>query len=141
MLLLIYVTILCFTHMSPKGMETVIWPVFSLLKVVHFSFLERLEILFVAYYLLIFSTTIIPYLFSATYVVSLLLPKIKANYIIGCLIFMLTIVFYIIKFNVKDLLNIYAFINQIDLIFFIAIPIFLFGYTYIFKFATRRKAK
>ncbi|NUC18742.1 GerAB/ArcD/ProY family transporter [Bacillus mycoides] len=38
MLLLIYVTILCFTHMSPKGMETVIWPVFSLLKVVHFSF-------------------------------------------------------------------------------------------------------
>lgn len=141
MLLLIYVTILCFIHISPKGIKIIIWPVFSLLKVIHFSFLERLEILYVAYYLLMFSTTIISCLFSATYIVALVLPKIKTNYIIGCLIFMLIMVFSIIKFNVNDLLKIYAFMNPISFIFFIAIPIFLFGYTYIFKVATRGKSK
>lgn len=133
MCMLLYVTLLCFLHISPKGMKTIIWPVFSLLKGIHFSFLERFEILYVAYYLLMFSTTIIPYLFSATYTITLILPKIKRDYMIICLIFVLIMICFFLKFSVNDLLHVYNLIDNIDFIFFIGFPLFLCVYTYIFK--------
>lgn len=139
MFLLMYVTILCFINISPKGMQIIIWPVLSLLKSIHFSFLERLEILYIAYYLLIFSTTIVPYLFSATSIVAFTSKKLKSNYINIFLIFVLIAAFFFIKFNVNTLLSIYNLINEFGLIFIIIIPTLLFFYTYIFKFVTGRK--
>ncbi|PEC71932.1 spore gernimation protein XA, partial [Bacillus thuringiensis] len=86
----LYVTILSYIYFSPEGIKDVIWPVFHLLKGVRFSFIERLEIIYIAYYLIVFSTTIYPYLFFSFESVAISLQKNARNW--ALLAFMLFIV-------------------------------------------------
>ncbi|MEB8677066.1 endospore germination permease [Bacillus cereus] len=122
MLLILYVTLLCFLHFSPKGMQTIIWPGFSLLKGIQFSFLERFEILYVAYYSLMFSTTIIPYFFCATYTITHISTSIKTRFSNVCLIIFMTLIFIFVKFGVDELIKVYSFINITTFAFFIILP-------------------
>ncbi|HHT7174346.1 TPA: GerAB/ArcD/ProY family transporter [Bacillus cereus] len=77
-----YATILSYIYFSPEGIKEVIWPVFHLLKGVRFSFIERLEIIYIAYYLIVFSTTIYPYLFFSFESVTILFQKNVRNWML-----------------------------------------------------------
>jgi spore germination protein (amino acid permease) len=68
MTLLVYlqITLVCFVYFSPDEITQYIWPTLTLVKPIHFSVLERLEIVFLSFYLFIFSDSAFPYFFSAT---------------------------------------------------------------------------
>ncbi|MEK4738192.1 MULTISPECIES: endospore germination permease [Bacillus] len=65
--LLIYlqVTLVCFVYFGPDGITKFLWPTLSLITPLHFSFLERFEIIFLSFYLFIVFDSCIPYIFTA----------------------------------------------------------------------------
>lgn len=66
--LLVYlqITFVCFVYFSPDEISQFIWPTLTLVKPIHFSVLERFEIVFLSFYLFIFSDSAFPYAFSVT---------------------------------------------------------------------------
>jgi spore germination protein (amino acid permease) len=69
------ITLVCFVYYNPDGISEFIWPTLSLVKPIHFPFLERFEVVFLSFYLLVFLTSAIPYAFSATYGMNQLFNK------------------------------------------------------------------
>ncbi|MED1305294.1 spore gernimation protein XA [[Bacillus thuringiensis] serovar konkukian] len=139
MLFYLYVTILSYIYFSPEGIKDVIWPVFHLLKGIRFSFIERLEVIYIAYYLIVFSTTIYPYLFFSLHSITSLFHKMARNWIHIGLMLLIFILFIFLNPNVDQSLFIYSLMDILNIIFFILLPIFFFAYSIFFTWLTRRK--
>ncbi|WP_027408317.1 endospore germination permease [Anoxybacteroides tepidamans] len=71
----VFVTIICFIFYSPYEITHYLWPTLSLLKTIEFPFMERFEIVFLAAYLFVLSTTSFPYLFTAVFGISRMLNR------------------------------------------------------------------
>ncbi|OUA91581.1 GerAB/ArcD/ProY family transporter [Bacillus thuringiensis] len=134
-----YVTILTYLYFSPEGIKDVIWPVFHLLKGIRFSFIERLEIIYIAYYLIVFSTTIYPYLFFSLHSITNIRSRISSNWIIVSSFLLIIGVFIFFTPNLNQIVFIYFFIDISNIIFFVLFPVFLFIYSILFIWLTRRK--
>ena len=94
--------------------------------------MERLEIIYIAYYLIVFSTTIYPYLFFSFESVAISLQKTPA---IGrCLLFMLFIVglFIFLNPDVDQYLFIYSLMDILNVVFFYSITNLIFSLTVFF---------
>ncbi|MHA2896100.1 GerAB/ArcD/ProY family transporter [Bacillus cereus] len=74
-LVYLQVTFVSFVYFSPDGITRFLWPTLSLITPVHFSFLERFEIVFLAFYTFIIFDSCIPYIFTATNGINQLLNK------------------------------------------------------------------
>lgn len=135
----LYATILSYIYFSPEGIKEVIWPVFHLLKGVSFSFIERLEIIYIAYYLIVFSTTIYPYLFFSFESVTILFQKTVRNWMLVGFMLLIVGLFIFLNPDVDQYLFIYSLIDILNIIFFILLPIFFFAYSIVFTWFTRRK--
>jgi len=59
----LHITFICFIYFSPEEITQFLWPTLTLVKPIQFPFLERMEIVFVSFYIFLFSTSGIPYLF------------------------------------------------------------------------------
>lgn len=138
MLFYLYVTILSFIYFSPQGIKEVIWPVFHLLKGVRFSFIERLEIIYIAYYLIVFSTTIYPYLFFSLESVTPFFQKNARNWILGVSILLIVGLFIFLNPNVEQYIFLYSLWDISNIIFFLILPVFFFIYSILFTWLTRR---
>ncbi|MDZ5607809.1 endospore germination permease [Bacillus pseudomycoides] len=139
MLLYLYVTLFCYVYFSPEGVKEIIWPVFQLLKGIRFSFLERLEIIYIAYYLIVFSTTVYPYLFFSIYSVTNVFKRLSRNWSIISFIFFIILIFMFFNPDVNQLLFIYSFMDNLNSTFFILFPVFFFIYITLINWVTRRK--
>ncbi|MCG7406864.1 spore germination protein [Paenibacillus sp. ACRRX] len=64
MLLYLFVTLISFAYFSPDEVTQYSQPVLNLLKVVEFRFLERIDVIFLALYLFVVSTSWVPYVHS-----------------------------------------------------------------------------
>ncbi|MED0705644.1 endospore germination permease [Aneurinibacillus aneurinilyticus] len=66
--LLVYlqITLSCFLYFSPDEITNLLWPTLTLVKPIHFPFFERFEILFLSFYMFIFSTSFLPSIFIVT---------------------------------------------------------------------------
>ncbi|QAY67966.1 GerAB/ArcD/ProY family transporter [Paenibacillus protaetiae] len=72
----LFITIACFVYFSPEEMITAVDnPSISVLKTVEFKFIERVEVPFIAFYLLVFSLSWIPSLYLMSYCSSWLFGK------------------------------------------------------------------
>ncbi|MED1791906.1 GerAB/ArcD/ProY family transporter [Brevibacillus nitrificans] len=67
MLVFLSITLLCFGFFSPDEITQFTWPTLGLWKVIEFRFLERVDILFLAFYLFILSTTGLPYMYFTVF--------------------------------------------------------------------------
>ncbi|MGX5625278.1 GerAB/ArcD/ProY family transporter [Bacillus cereus] len=134
----LYVTILSYIYFSPEGIKVVIWPVFHLLQGVRFSFLERLEVIYIAYYLIVFTTTIYPYLFFSFHSMTTLFHKIARKWIHIGFILLIFGFFIFLNPNMDQFLFIYSFMDILNIIFFILLPIFFFVYSILFTWLNRR---
>ncbi|HDR4874867.1 TPA: endospore germination permease [Bacillus cereus] len=135
----LYVTILSYIYFSPEGIKGVIWPVFHLLKGIQFSFIERLEIIYIAYYLIVFSTTIYPYLFFSFDSVATLFQKLNRKWILIGFMLLIVSIFIFLNPNVDQYLFLYTLMDILNMIFFILLPIFFFTYCILYNWLTRRK--
>ncbi|MFT9848758.1 GerAB/ArcD/ProY family transporter [Aneurinibacillus sp. REN35] len=75
--LLVYlqITLSCFVYFSPDEITRSLWPTLTLVKPIEFPFLERLEIIFLSFYIFVFLTSIVPYTFFALTNISELFNK------------------------------------------------------------------
>ncbi|GIO05309.1 germination protein [Brevibacillus reuszeri] len=69
------VTIFSFAFFSPDEITEYTWPTLNLWKVIEYRFLERIDIIFLAFYLMILSTTAIPYIYFTVFSTSQLFGK------------------------------------------------------------------
>ncbi|MED1781782.1 endospore germination permease [Brevibacillus fortis] len=67
LLVYLHVTIICFAFFSPDEIKQYTWPTLNLWKVIEYSFLERIDIIFLAFYLFILSTTVLTYMYFAVF--------------------------------------------------------------------------
>jgi spore germination protein (amino acid permease) len=71
----LHITLVCFVYFSPDEITQFLWPTLTLVKPIQFPFLERMEIIFVSFYIFLFSTSGIPYVFFAIDTLSQLFNK------------------------------------------------------------------
>jgi spore germination protein (amino acid permease) len=132
LLVFLFVTFACFIFFSPDEITQYYEPTISMLKVVEFRFIERMEIIFLAFYLFVLSTTWIPYMYSTVFCATWLFDKEDhKNYLLVFLILCTLIMYFIIPtFDQNDFLMI---IYQISGITFAYIfPLFLLIYSIIY---------
>ncbi|OPH46790.1 spore gernimation protein [Paenibacillus ferrarius] len=63
----LFVTIVCYVYFSPEEIQFYNEPAINVLKIIEFKFIERIEVIFIAFYLLIFSLGWIPTLYLCAY--------------------------------------------------------------------------
>ncbi|MGG3871049.1 GerAB/ArcD/ProY family transporter [Brevibacillus laterosporus] len=66
MLIYVFSTLVCFIFFSPEEILDYNQPVLNLLKLIEFRFLERFDIIFLAIYLFVISTSLIPFIYGAS---------------------------------------------------------------------------
>ncbi|MGG1442091.1 spore gernimation protein [Brevibacillus laterosporus] len=66
MLIYVFSTLVCFIFFSPDEIFDYNQPVLNLLKLIEFRFLERFDIIFLAMYLFVISTSLIPFIYGAS---------------------------------------------------------------------------
>lgn len=70
LLIVLLITIVTFTFFSPDEITQFKEPTISVLKIVEFKFLERLEIVFLSFYIFVISTTVLPLMYSTVFCLS-----------------------------------------------------------------------
>jgi spore germination protein (amino acid permease) len=70
-----FFTLICYLYFSPDEINKYNEPTISILKSIEFKFIERIEVPFISYYLLVFSLSWIPFLYLATFCSRWLLNK------------------------------------------------------------------
>ncbi|GGI44333.1 germination protein [Paenibacillus marchantiophytorum] len=63
----LFVTIVCYVYFSPDEIREYNEPAINVLKIIEFKFIERIEVIFIAFYLLVFSLGWIPALYICAY--------------------------------------------------------------------------
>ncbi|PYI56915.1 GerAB/ArcD/ProY family transporter [Paenibacillus flagellatus] len=66
MVLLVFVFLFCTIYFGPEEITTYSWPTLNLLKTITLPIIERFEIVFLSFYLIIMAQTIIPYMHMAS---------------------------------------------------------------------------
>ncbi|MBE5100303.1 GerAB/ArcD/ProY family transporter [Priestia aryabhattai] len=132
LLVFLFVTIACFVFFSPDEITHYYEPTLSMLKVVEFRFIERMEIIFLAFYLFILSTTWIPYIYSLAFCTTWLFNKGKSkNYLLLYLLFFILIMYFVVPtFPRND--SLMVFYQKIGTLFSYAFPVFLLIYSFIY---------
>lgn len=128
MLVFLFVTIACFVFFSPDQITLFNEPTVSILKVVEFRFLERMEIIFLAFYLMVLSRTWMPYMYGATFCTSWLFGKQDhSKHLLLLLLLMVMFMYFVVPtFNQNDLLQ--GLSAKIAFPFIYIIPLFLWIY-------------
>lgn len=131
-------TLLSYLYFSPEGIKDTIYPVFHLLKGIRFTFIERLEIIYIGYYLLVFSTTIYPYFYFFLQTSGKVIHQKVYNKLLLIFPFLVACIFLILHPDVTQLSFIYSLIDILNLIFFIILPTLLFIYCIIYHRFNKR---
>ncbi|MGG1634206.1 GerAB/ArcD/ProY family transporter [Paenibacillus sp. NRS-1760] len=127
------VTLICFAYFSPDGITDYNQPLFNLLKMIEFHFLERFDMIFLALYLFVISTAWLPYMFGAAF---------GANFLFGTknaapfgtvllLSFVVLTVFLHPSWNETGQWT--EFISKVGIWFVYVCPIFLYLYIRIYN--------
>ncbi|QDX95417.1 spore gernimation protein [Brevibacillus laterosporus] len=87
LLVFLHITLITYLFYSPYESIQYQWPTLNLLKEIEFPFLERFEIIFLSSYMVVLSTTWLPYTFITVFGSSTLLKK-EAHYQQHLLVFL-----------------------------------------------------
>jgi len=75
LIVFLFVTVVCFVYFSPDRITEYGEPAINVLKTIEFKFIERIEVLFIAFYLFIFSLAWIPFMYFGAFCTSWLFNK------------------------------------------------------------------
>lgn len=75
MLMYLFITVICFVYFSPDEIMAYNEPTINVLKTIEFKFIARIEVLFIAFYLLIFSLSWIPTMYMSVFCTTWLIGK------------------------------------------------------------------
>jgi spore germination protein (amino acid permease) len=74
-LIFLFITLVCFVYFSPDRITEFSEPAITVLKIIEFKFIERIELLFIAFYLFIFSLAWVPFMYFGAFCTSWLFGK------------------------------------------------------------------
>ncbi|KQX48208.1 MULTISPECIES: GerAB/ArcD/ProY family transporter [unclassified Paenibacillus] len=102
-----FLTLICFVYYSPDEIQKYNEPMVNILESIEFKFIERMEILFIAFFLLIFSLAWIPTMYLGVYTTSWLLGKQdhRNHFRILWLFLAVGTFFFMPSFNQSDRMN------------------------------------
>jgi len=140
MLVYLIVIITCFVFFSPEGITWFMQPTLNLLKVVEFQFVERLEIVLLAFYLFITFRVWSSYLFWSVFCTTQLQGK--QDHRLHLMLFLLGMTIYPIFFNFTFTQNdnLQKLFGKLGIGFAYAFPVLLWLYTWGYDYVKRRKA-
>lgn len=133
-------TLVCFVYFSPDQIARFNEPSLSVLKTVEFRFIQRLEIVLFAFYLLAVFKTWMNFIWGASFCTSQLLGKPAHKAFIK--LFLLAIVLYTLFFNYSFTQNdaFQRVIGNASILMSYSFPVFLFGYVLLYERLRRKKA-
>ncbi|WP_241661627.1 GerAB/ArcD/ProY family transporter [Bacillus wiedmannii] len=139
LLFLLFITLSCFLFFSPDEITQYNEPTLSMLKVVEFRFLERVEIIFLALFLFVMSTTWIPYVYCASFCIGWLRNEQHYNrYVCSILILFLILIYFIPPtFYQNDVLQNIS--SNLGLVYVYIFPLYLWIYVTIYDRIRRRR--
>lgn len=133
--------VVCFVYFSPDEINRFNEPALSVLKTIEFRFINRLEILMFASYILVLFKTWMIFIWAATYSVSMLMGK--PDHKLYLKFFLTGLLLYVVFFNhtfaQSDSLQ--EWIGNASLFISFAFPVFLYGYSLIYERFQRRNAR
>lgn len=139
MLVFLFVTLSCFVFFSPEGILQFNEPTLNILKVVESSFLERLEIVFLAFYLFVLSTTWMPNMYWTVFCSSQLLGKQNhhRHLVIFLLLSIAVTICFKLSFDKNDQLQ--HVIGNVGLMIAFGLPVLLWLYMAGHRLIRRRR--
>ncbi|MFP3126401.1 spore germination protein [Ectobacillus funiculus] len=128
MLVYLFVTLASFIFFSPDEITLFNEPTLSILKVVEFRFIERMEIIFLAFYLLVLSRAWMIHMYSAVFCTSWLFGKQDhSKHLLLLLLVMVMIMYFVTPtFNLNDQSQ--ELVAKIAFPFVYTVPLFLWIY-------------
>ncbi|MEH7252781.1 endospore germination permease [Neobacillus niacini] len=128
LLILLTITIVIFTFFSPDEITQFKEPTISVLKIVEFKFLERVEIVFLSFYIFVISTTVLPLMYSTVFCLSQLFGAQNHSKFVGwyLLLNLVYIMFITQSFDRNDQLS--KLVQPISLFLAYVFPICLLIY-------------
>jgi len=127
------ITLVCFVYFSPDEIGDFNEPVISIMKMIEFEFIERIEVLFIAFYLFMFSCIWIPSMHIVSLNSAWLLRKSRerSHLAFWCLVIMVSFIIYRPSFAEAAQVN--NFLNVIGFWIEFALPVLLLVYVAITK--------
>ncbi|MCR8644694.1 spore germination protein [Paenibacillus sp. N1-5-1-14] len=140
MMIYVFVTLVCFVYFSPYEISSYYQPVLILLKVVEFRFLERFDIIFLAFYLLVVSKAMIPYTSTMAAGTAQLLGIHSHKWIVFIYIVAALIFTYFMQPSWMNSEEWMKWAGYSGIIVSYCLPIMLLIYIYFYKMARRKVA-
>jgi spore germination protein (amino acid permease) len=128
----LHITFSSFIYFSPNEITDYLWPTLMLVKPIQFPFLERMEILFLSFYIFIFSTTFIPYIYFFMDGLTKLVNKDKWN-VPFLVLPVITILSYFLHPTYKQIEEFKNFTYTLSFYFFYAFPFLFLIYISVYK--------
>ncbi|QJD85575.1 GerAB/ArcD/ProY family transporter [Cohnella herbarum] len=127
------VTLICFAFFSPDGITEYNQPVFNLLKIIDFDFLERIDMLFLAIYLFEVSTTWLPFTFGTLLSLGLLFGTKNTAPSASVLFLLIVVLVFFIHPSWNQNAEWMLFIGTAGIGFAYVFPVFLYLYVLVFN--------
>lgn len=100
-------TLITFMFFTQGKLEKLTWPTLTMIKILHFPFLERIEFLFIFTWLLVIMPPICLGLWSAIRIIKLTMPKAKPTFVLIALL----VLFYMVNSELLDVQFSHLFIQ------------------------------
>ncbi|PFE15274.1 GerAB/ArcD/ProY family transporter [Bacillus cereus] len=141
LILFLYITISCFVFFSPNEITQYNEPTLSMLKIIEFRFLERVEIIFLALYIFVVSTTWIPYIYCSTFCMSWLGVSRNYSKYLKFILLLFIVLFYFIPSTLYQNALLQRMGAKIGLVIAYILPLVLFIYSNVYNRIHRRNVK
>ncbi|MED1954992.1 GerAB/ArcD/ProY family transporter [Brevibacillus centrosporus] len=129
MLVYLSVTIFTFGFYSPDEIAQFTWPTLGLWKIIEFRFLERVDILFLASYLFILSTTGMPYMLFTVFSTTQLLGKQDHRKHLYIFLTLILVAAFLYTPSFNDIQNLVKLWDKVGLAVAFGFPILLWAVT------------
>ncbi|WP_028549619.1 GerAB/ArcD/ProY family transporter [Paenibacillus sp. UNC451MF] len=136
----LFITVACFVYFSPKEIQEYNEPVITLLKALEFKFVERVEILFISFFLLIFSLSWIPTFYVGVYCTSRLLGSQDSRNHLRILLVALAVASYFFMPSSRLSERLDSIVGSIGFLQEYVFPFLLLAYIWIYDRFQRRSS-
>lgn len=139
MLVFLFVTLVCFVYFSPDEIKEFNEPVVNVLKTIEFKFIERVEVLFIAFYLFIFSLAWTPAIYLCVFCTNWLIGKQDHRLHLRLLWLLLAVgsYFFLPTFNQNDMME--RYLKKMAVGFEMIVPVCLLVYIWVYERLRRRR--
>ncbi|USG66722.1 spore germination protein [Brevibacillus ruminantium] len=132
-------TLAAYVTFSPDEITHLDFPVLSMWKVIEYRFLERLDLVFLAFYLFIISTSWMPYMYFSVFSLGKLWRQSYERGYLIALMLLLTAGTYLYTPSFTDVQKLRFGWNWAGMVFGYAVPVFLWAYTRLFDYVSQRR--